>query len=143
LSIILDEGLRLRWQPYHKRLFAKRDGTTFIKLENLAKVLEHKKGGENMIRVMIERYCQPGKEKQLRDMMLELRSAAMRQPGYLTGETLREVENPSLFMVISTWITLEAWKVWQTSRQRLLIEEMMEPLIKESRKVRVFTEDYD
>ncbi len=46
-------------------------------------------------------------------------------------------------MVISTWITLEAWKVWQTSRQRLLIEEMMEPLIKESRKVRVFTEDYD
>ncbi len=96
-----------------------------------------------MIRVMIERYCQPGKEKQLRDMMLELRSAAMRQPGYLTGETLREVENPSLFMVISTWITLEAWKVWQTSRQRLLIEEMMEPLIKESRKVRVFTEDYD
>jgi heme-degrading monooxygenase HmoA len=96
-----------------------------------------------MIRVMIERYCQLGKEKQLRDLMLELRSAAMRQPGYLTGETLREVENPSLFMVISTWITLEAWKVWQTSRQRLLIEEMMEPLIKESRKVRVFTEDYD
>ena len=96
-----------------------------------------------MIRVMIERYCQPGKEKQLRDLMLELRSAGMRQPGYITGETLREAENPSVFMVISTWISLEAWKAWQTSRQRLLIEEMMEPLIKESRKVRVFTEDHD
>jgi heme-degrading monooxygenase HmoA len=75
--------------------------------------------------------------------MLELRSAAMRQRGYITGETLRDTDNPSVFMVMSTWITLEAWKVWQTSRQRLLIEEMMEPLIKESRKVRVFTEDYD
>ncbi|HYA15059.1 MAG TPA: antibiotic biosynthesis monooxygenase family protein [Syntrophales bacterium] len=96
-----------------------------------------------MIRVMIERYCQPGKEKQLRDLMLELRSAGMRQPGYITGETLREADNPSVFMVISTWISLEAWKAWQTSRQRLLIEEMMEPLIKESRKVRVFTEDHD
>jgi heme-degrading monooxygenase HmoA len=96
-----------------------------------------------MIRVMIERQCQPGKEKQLRDLMLELRSAAMRQRGYITGETLRDTDNPSVFMVMSTWITLEAWKVWQTSRQRLLIEEMMEPLIKESRKVRVFTEDYD
>ena len=96
-----------------------------------------------MIRVMIERHCQPGKEKQLRDLMLELRSAAMRQPGYMTGETLREADKPSVFMVISTWITLEAWKAWQTSRQRLLIEEMMEPLIKESRKVRVFTEDHD
>jgi len=96
-----------------------------------------------MIRVMIERHCQPGKEKQLRDLMLELRSAGMRQPGYITGETLREMDNPSVFMVISTWISFEAWKVWQTSRQRLLVEEMMEPLIKESRKVRVFTEDHD
>ena len=65
----------------------------------------------------------------------------MRQPGYITGETLREAEKPSVFMVISTWITLEAWKAWQTSRQRLLIEEMMDPLLTDARKVRVFAED--
>ena len=96
-----------------------------------------------MVRVLIERNCQSGKEAQLRGLLIELRMAAMRQPGYISGETLREADNPSNFMVISTWISLEAWKAWQTSRQRLLIEEMMEPLIKESRKVRVFTEDHD
>ena len=95
-----------------------------------------------MIRVMIERHCQPGKEAQLRDLLLELRSAGMRQHGYITGETLREAENPTVFMVISTWITLEAWKVWQTSRQRLAIEEMMDSLLTETRDVRVFVEDY-
>ena len=96
-----------------------------------------------MIRVMIERQCQPGKEKQLRDLLLELRSAGMRQSGYISGETLRAVDDPSLFLVISTWITLEAWKAWQTARQRLSVEEMMEPLITGQRKVRVFTEDYE
>jgi heme-degrading monooxygenase HmoA len=96
-----------------------------------------------MIRVMIERPCQPGKEKQLRDLLLELRSAGMRQHGYITGETLREADNPSVFMVISTWITLEAWKAWQTSRQRLLIEEMMDSLLTAERKVRVFIEDVE
>ena len=96
-----------------------------------------------MIRVMIERKCQAGKEKQLRDLLLELRSAGMRQPGYITGETLREADNPSVFMVISTWMTLDAWKVWQTSRQRLLIEEMIDSLLIEVRDVRVFTEDHD
>lgn len=96
-----------------------------------------------MIRVMIERKCQTGKEKQLRDLLLELRSAGMRQPGYITGETLREADDPSLFLVISTWMSLDAWKVWQTSRQRLLIEEMMDSLLTDSRKVRVFTEDHD
>jgi heme-degrading monooxygenase HmoA len=96
-----------------------------------------------MIRVMIERQCQPGKETQLRDLLLELRSAGMRQHGYITGETLREAENPSVFMVISTWITIEAWKAWQTSRQRLLIEEMMDSLLTAERKVRVFVEDVE
>ena len=96
-----------------------------------------------MIRVMIERPCQPGKEKQLRDLLLELRSAGMRQHGYITGETLREADNPSVFMVISTWITLEAWKAWQTARQRLLIEEMMDSLLTAERKVRVFIEDVE
>jgi len=96
-----------------------------------------------MIRVMIERHCQPGKEKQLRDLLLELRSAGMRQPGYISGETLREADNPLNFMVISTWMTIEAWKAWQTARQRLLIEEMMDPLLTELRKVRVFTEDIE
>jgi len=92
---------------------------------------------------MIERHCQPGKEKQLRDLLLELRSAGMRQYGYISGETLREAENPSVFMVISTWITLEAWKAWQTARQRLLIEEMMDSLLTAPRNVRVFVEDYE
>jgi len=96
-----------------------------------------------MIRVMIERKCQSGKEKQLRDLLLELRSAGMRQPGYITGETLREADDPSIFMVISTWMSLDAWKAWQTSRQRLLIEEMMNSLLTDSRKVRVFAEDHD
>ena len=96
-----------------------------------------------MIRVMIERHCQPGKEKQLIDLLLELRSAAMRQHGYITGETLREAENPSVFMVIGTWITLEAWKAWETARQRLVVDEMIDSLLTETRNVRVFVGDYE
>ena len=73
-----------------------------------------------MIRVLIERHCQLAKEVQLRGLMIELRMAAMRQPGYISGETLREADNPSTFMVISTWITLEAWKAWQTARPAIV-----------------------
>jgi heme oxygenase (mycobilin-producing) len=95
-----------------------------------------------MIRVMIERHSQPGKEKELRNLLIELRSEALRQHGYISGETLREADDPGNFIVISTWMTLDTWKVWQTARQRLAIEEMMEPLLAAPRKVRVFVEDY-
>jgi len=95
-----------------------------------------------MIRVLIERKCQPGKEKQLRELLQELRMAALRQLGYITGETLRAANDPSLFLVISTWTTADSWKVWQNARQRASVEEMIEPLIIGDRSVRVFTEDY-
>jgi heme-degrading monooxygenase HmoA len=95
-----------------------------------------------MIRVTIEQYCRPGKEMQLRDMLMELRTMAMQQPGYISGETLRELINPSLFKVISTWSTLEAWKNWHGSPQRLLIEEKMLSITNDGRKLRIFTEDH-
>jgi len=95
-----------------------------------------------MIRVMIEQHCQPGKEAQLRDLLIELREMAMRQRGYISGETLRELINPSLFKVISTWSNLEDWQTWQTSQQRLLIDEMIESVTNNKRKLRIFTEDY-
>ncbi len=63
-----------------------------------------------MIRVLIERHCQPAKEVQLRGLMIELRMAAMRQPGYISGETLREADNPSAFMVITPGLPLKLGK---------------------------------
>ncbi len=80
------------------------------------------------MKVIIERDCQPGKEKQVGDLLIELRTAAIQQPGYISGKTLRELIKPSHFKVISTWSTLGDWKTWHGSLQRLLIEEKMEPI---------------
>jgi len=72
-----------------------------------------------MIRVMIEQHCQPGKEEQFRDLLIDLRDMAMRKRGYISGETLRDLIDPLHFKIISTWSTLEDWKKWQGSPQRL------------------------
>ena len=95
-----------------------------------------------MVKVMIETECRPGKEEQLRDLLIELRSAAVKQKGYICGETLREVDNPSVFFIISTWINLEPWRVWQTSEQRLSMENMISSLTT-LRKTRIFIVDYE
>lgn len=92
-----------------------------------------------MIKVIIEQHCAPGKEAQFNDLLIELRDMAMRQRGYISGETLRELINPSHFKIISTWSTLKDWKTWQRSPQRLLIEAMMESMTDNGRKLRIFT----
>jgi heme-degrading monooxygenase HmoA len=95
-----------------------------------------------MIKVIVERDCEPGKEKQLRDLLIELRTMAMQQPGYISGETLRELINPSHFKVISTWSTLGDWKAWHGSQQGLSIEERMEPITNNT-KLSICTADHE
>ncbi|HUH65891.1 MAG TPA: antibiotic biosynthesis monooxygenase family protein [Syntrophales bacterium] len=96
-----------------------------------------------MVRVIIERHCKPGKEAQLRDLLIELRTAAMRQHGYISGETLRDLDDPSLFIIISTWASLETWKMWEVSGRRLQIEQQLDNLITADARLRICALDYE
>jgi antibiotic biosynthesis monooxygenase (ABM) superfamily enzyme len=53
-----------------------------------------------MIKVVIERKIKAGKESEAWDLLHELRSKAIQQPGYVTGETLMRYDDSSL------WFTL-------------------------------------
>ena len=64
-----------------------------------------------MIKVIIERQVKKGEDISL--LLLEIRAAAMRQPGYVTGETLLSTEDSFNIVTISTWRTLEDWKAFQ------------------------------
>ena len=76
-----------------------------------------------MVRVIIERHFQAGKETELENLLVELRSRAMAQPGYVSGETLRSLDDPSLWVVLSTWLDVSLWKAWEASPERHEIED--------------------
>ncbi len=92
-----------------------------------------------MVRVIIERRFQPGKESELEDLLVELRSRAMAQPGYVSGETLRSIDDPSLWVVLSTWLDASLWKVWEANPERKEIENRIERIASAPAKVSAFT----
>ena len=92
-----------------------------------------------MIRVIIERHCKPGKEAEMEGLLMEARAKGMNQLGYISGETLRSVDNPSLWLVISTWVDADLWKVWETMPERLQINSTIEPLLIAPEKVSIFS----
>ena len=55
-----------------------------------------------------------------------MRAAVMSQPGYISGETLMNYEDPQTFTVISTWQNIDAWHEWKKSTERKQIESMLE-----------------
>ena len=90
-------------------------------------------------KILIKRVVPEHKEQELLPLLLELRVHAAMQPGYISGETLRRIDNPGEELVVSTWQTLEAWRQWLTSGERLAIQEKVDRLVGEKTHYEIYT----
>jgi heme-degrading monooxygenase HmoA len=74
------------------------------------------------VRIIIVRHVPKEKALELRPLLLQMRSLANAQQGYISGETLVNYDDPSEHLVISTWKTLEDWNVWLRDEQRRALQ---------------------
>lgn len=89
-----------------------------------------------MVRVIIEHKARDA--ERVIDIIRELRDEAMKRQGYITGETLVNIEDASNVLVISTWQNLEDWKAWDTSETRVKITQQIYTLLVEPYTVRTY-----
>jgi heme-degrading monooxygenase HmoA len=77
--------------------------------------------------ILIKRVIKGGGDaKVLMPHLIELRALAVRQPGYISGESFFNLENPEECLVISRWTDLEHWKKWMQEPRRIELDESME-----------------
>ncbi|MFP3868966.1 MAG: antibiotic biosynthesis monooxygenase family protein [Desulfobacteraceae bacterium] len=91
-----------------------------------------------MVKIFIERTTIPGNELSLNKLLTELRSLAMKSKGYISGETLRSLDDPNTFIVISTWDSLEDWKAWEKNEERQKIQGKIDDLLRGPTMHRIF-----
>jgi heme-degrading monooxygenase HmoA len=79
------------------------------------------------IEVMIKRKIKQGPHaRTVVPLILQLRTLATYQPGYISGRTLFNVENPEDCLVISEWQTMEDWYEWMKNKERDAIQAKIE-----------------
>jgi len=67
----------------------------------------------------------------LAPLIVQLRSRATVQPGFLTGQTFSCLDCEGEYLVISTWNTLEDWNKWMHSEERMDIQRQVDELLGE------------
>jgi heme oxygenase (mycobilin-producing) len=90
------------------------------------------------IKVIIERKAIPGNELELNRLLMELRAKAMKLKGYISGETLRDVDDPNTSIVIATWDSLEDWRAWEENKERKELQAKVDALLRAPARHRVF-----
>jgi len=92
-----------------------------------------------MVKILIERHVQKGKEGFLMDLLNKLRTELIQQPGYVSGELLQSMDDKATFFALSTWFSTLDWKSWEGDPRRLAIESKIEKLLTNSSKLTVAT----
>ena len=80
------------------------------------------------VKVFIKRYVKKGKTQEAVELLKDVRSQALKQPGYISGETLINHYDPCNITVVSTWQTIDDWIRWEESDERSAKEDQLEDL---------------
>jgi heme oxygenase (mycobilin-producing) len=97
--------------------------------------LAYDEGAVMAVKILIHRKIKPGKEKELSDAVRELRSKAIVAQGYISGETLRSLEDPSLQLVISTWKSIQDWNNWFNAPEHKAFQQKIDAMLEEPTKI--------
>jgi heme-degrading monooxygenase HmoA len=91
-----------------------------------------------MIKVLVERRVKKRNHARLIAHLIDLRTAALHQPGYVTGETLVKGNDLMDVLTISTWISEDHWKAWTTSEERIELNDIINRLIDGEAKINIY-----
>ena len=80
------------------------------------------------VKVFIKRRVKKGKTDTALELLKEVRSLALNQPGYISGETLVNHYDPCNITVVSTWQSIDDWILWEESDARSGKEDQLEGL---------------
>jgi heme-degrading monooxygenase HmoA len=90
------------------------------------------------VKIFIKRSIPADKAEQLMPLFQDLRSLAMNQPGYISGETLQSIDYPGENVVISTWQTVDDWRKWVANKERLKIQGQIDMMLGKNTRYEVY-----
>jgi heme-degrading monooxygenase HmoA len=94
------------------------------------------------VKILIERKVKPAGEKEYNAIIREVRSRAIHAHGYISGETLCSIEDPSVHLAVSTWNSLEDWQRWADSPERRALQQRIDAVLEAPTKITPYRFDF-
>jgi len=81
------------------------------------------------IKVLIKRRFREGYFNQIDNMIKLVRQGAMNQKGYISSETMWDLEDPFRVVIASMWRDKKSWMTWKNSPERQARERDLETFL--------------
>lgn len=91
-----------------------------------------------IVKIFIHSKSDPAKEKEFKQLLQELRTKAMQVEGFISGETMQSVEDPTVHLTIGTWKSITNWNNWFNSQERKAIQEKFAQVLVEPSRMTLY-----
>jgi len=90
------------------------------------------------VKIVIERKFKGAPTEDDLRVIDEIRIQALRNRGYIGGETVVNADNGREVLVFSAWSSVDDWKTWYGKKDWQDLEKALMPHLEEPAKIRVF-----
>ncbi len=90
------------------------------------------------VKVLIKRKVMAKLAPELEALLRKMRALTLNQKGYISGETFTRVDEAGVSMVISTWQSIDDWRAWTLTKERIELQEQIDKLLGEPTKYEIF-----
>ncbi len=91
------------------------------------------------VKIFIKRSVTASSVPGLDFLLRKMRTICLMQPGYISGQTLKRLDKPGVFLVISVWDSLENWENWFNSPERREIQLEIDALLGEETEYEIYS----
>lgn len=81
------------------------------------------------VKVLIKRKVGENVAPELDTLLRKLRALTLSRKGYISGETFHRVDKEGISLVISSWQSLDDWRDWTLSKERMELQEQIDRLL--------------
>jgi heme oxygenase (mycobilin-producing) len=90
------------------------------------------------VKILIKRKVAEKNVPELEALLMKMRALTLNQKGYISGETFTRLDEPGVSMVISTWQSIDDWRAWTLTKERIELQEQIDKLLGEPTKYEIF-----
>jgi heme-degrading monooxygenase HmoA len=94
-----------------------------------------------MIRVHVRRIIPEDKKEEAMQLITKLRSMSMGRSGYISGETLKRLDEQGESLVVTKWKSDYHWEQWHRSKERSEVQRKIDELLGEETQYEMY--EYD
>lgn len=94
-----------------------------------------------MIRIHIRRRVSEENRHVLMPLINQMRTTIVSNPGYVSGETLKRIDQPGEILVVSKWQSHFYWTQWYESRERKELQDRIDALLDAQTQYEIY--EYD